>query len=205
MTRLYLTRSGGRSGRPVGVLHENFTIFGGNKSHHFLFLRKNLLYKLCRAWDLWCRIFGWYAVHHVCLVVKFCVKAAHNIVYNICLPVPASSRVNSLALECDPSFLNRREMIPRLDGISKISGLVNNILGLGDRLGVWIGTVFHVPVLKKVLNIFENVVEWSHGVIVNKCYFFVKIVQMNWWDFLLRWYELHYARWWSSVSVYIVV
>ena len=39
---------------------------------------------------------------------------------------------------------------------------------------------FHVPVLKKVFNFVENAVNWSDGVIMNLCHFFIKIVHMTW-------------------------
>ena len=38
--------------------------------------------------------------------------------------------------ERDPRFMDRRETIPELDGLSEFSGLVNNIVCLGDSLRV---------------------------------------------------------------------
>ena len=46
---------------------------------------------------------------------------------------------SKMSLECETHFLDRREAIPGLDGLSKTSGLVKDILGLGDRLRVRIG------------------------------------------------------------------
>ena len=43
MMRLSLTRSGGMSRRPAGVLPATFTIFVGNKSHQFLIMNEDLL------------------------------------------------------------------------------------------------------------------------------------------------------------------
>ena len=88
MMRLSLTRSGGSSRRPVGVLPANFSIFGRKKSHQFLIMSKNLLQNLCSSCcDCWCRIFRLGAVHHVLLVLEFREKADHGFFNNICLPV----------------------------------------------------------------------------------------------------------------------
>ena len=55
MTRLSFTRPSGRSRRYAGVLHDTFTIFGGNKLHLFLILGKNFLWEFCSACDWWYR------------------------------------------------------------------------------------------------------------------------------------------------------
>ena len=191
--RLSLTRSGGSSRRPVGVLPANFSIFGRKKSHQFLIMSKNLLQNLCSSCcDCWCRIFRLGAVHHVLLVLEFREKADHGFFNNICLPVSSfldgqlSSPYDFLmdfarrVLGRHPCFLGQREMIPGLDGLSVFSCLVKNAVCLGYLLGVRIGTVFHVPVLKKVFNLVGNFVNWIDRAITHICRFFFKIVQMTW-------------------------
>ena len=44
--------------------------------------------------------------------------------------------LSKTSLECDTRFLDLRETITGLDGLSKFSGLVKDILGLGDCLRV---------------------------------------------------------------------
>ena len=76
--------------------------------------------------------------------------------------------------------MDQRETIPGLDRLSKLSGLVKDVVYLGDRPRVRIWTVSHVLILEKVFNLVENVADWSHGVIVHICYYFFEIVQMTW-------------------------
>ena len=41
-----------------------------------------------------------------------------------------------ISLECNPRFLDQRETIPGLDGLSEVFSLVKDIGGLGDFLRV---------------------------------------------------------------------
>ena len=41
-----------------------------------------------------------------------------------------------IILEFNPRFLDQRETIPGLDGLSEFSGLVNNVVCLGDCMRV---------------------------------------------------------------------
>ena len=75
-------------------------------------------------------------------------KAAYNVFNNICLPVAGLFKGQLYGLgelfmgfpkfcfERDPCFLDRRKMIPGLDGHSEISCLVEDVIGLGDILRV---------------------------------------------------------------------
>ena len=40
-----------------------------------------------------------------------------------------------MSLECGPHFLDWKEKMPELDGLSKFSGLVKDGVCLGDHLG----------------------------------------------------------------------
>ena len=108
-------------------------------------------------------------------------------------PVLVSSRWASqkCILNTIPFFWIGGGQFQDLMDTQKISGLVKNIVCLGDSPWVWIGKFWHVPILERVFNLVENVVEWSYGIIINICYFFFGIDQMNWWYFSLRWDEVH--------------
>ena len=38
--------------------------------------------------------------------------------------------LSKISLECDPRFMDQRETIPGIDGLSKFSGLVKDVVGL---------------------------------------------------------------------------
>ena len=78
--------------------------------------------------------------------MELCGKAAHDIFYDICLPLSSFFEgklsglvefymgLSKLSLECDPRFLDRSETIPGLDGITKFYGRVKDVVDLGDCL-----------------------------------------------------------------------
>ena len=57
LTKFSLERSGGRSRRSVGTFNATFTILGGKKLRHLLFLIKTLLQNFCSSYcSWWCQI-----------------------------------------------------------------------------------------------------------------------------------------------------
>ena len=44
--------------------------------------------------------------------------------------------LSKFSLECNPHFMDQRVTIPGLDGLSKISGLVKDVVGFGVCLRV---------------------------------------------------------------------
>ena len=75
-------------------------------------------------------------------------KAAYNVFNKICLPIAGLFKgqlyglgellmgSQKICFERDPRFMDRRKMIPGLDGHSEISCLVEDVIGLGYLLRV---------------------------------------------------------------------
>ena len=76
--------------------------------------------------------------------------------------------------------MDQRKTIPEIDRISEVSCLVEDVIGFIYSLRVGVRTPYHVPVLGKIFNFVENIIDWIDGVIMNFCHFFFKIVQINW-------------------------